>query len=668
MTDNLQKFRLLLVLLSSLFVYSFSFAAADLVVIQGDFAPKSISKNQNITASIVVKNIGDLPSDINFGNLIISDESNFLNATVLSRVALKKLLPNQTTVIEFVYPIPNTLGASNYYLATVLDIYDNVVENNEKNNFIFSQTLNVGTDVLGSLKTPYPFIFIHGLAGDGATWDTFTDDLDEYYGWNFGGQMNFCLNADGNNFTSNLATDYKNFNNPINLGDYYYINFAVDANGTVYKADSKKTKDIQSNQSAIFKQGKAVKDAIKKILAITGSDKVILVGHSMGGLAAREYLQNVSNWQSDGSHHVAKLLTIGTPHGGSNTTSLGVNIFDYLDEKSEAVRDLRYPFVPFSGRYLFGGIESTSLLFSSDDVNCNGYVGDNVAGLNQKQLPKNVSYSCIIGRSSALGGDGVVDDKRANLNTYPFNSGIVADTFVDRVGPASAFTQHTELHTRLPNIIKGMDEPLLFRDAYSLTNNKLYYGFTTIQSENAAYEWDYDDYKIEVLKKGNLRLQFWDIPIHEFEIDVYNSSLQKVCRTIVSNSRSNIDTTINNLPPDTYYIEVAGNPTPLSYLYPYAYKVNFATSTTPTDELTASKVLIYPNPASDFVTINTESTPSVSSIEIRDMLGRVYTKLPHIHTYIHEVSTATLPNGVYFIVVYGEDGQLLGSQKLMINK
>jgi len=40
----------------------------------------------------------------------------------------------------------------------------------------------------------------------------------------------------------------------------------------------------------------------------------------MGGLASREYIQNTSNWQSDNVHHVAKLLTVGTPHGGSNAS------------------------------------------------------------------------------------------------------------------------------------------------------------------------------------------------------------------------------------------------------------------------------------------------------------------------------------------------------------
>ena len=63
-----------------------------------------------------------------------------------------------------------------------------------------------------------------------------------------------------------------------------------------------------------------VKWAIYYVLQLTGRDKVILMGHSMGGLAAREYLQNPSNWQLDGQTHVAKLVTTGTPHGGSNAS------------------------------------------------------------------------------------------------------------------------------------------------------------------------------------------------------------------------------------------------------------------------------------------------------------------------------------------------------------
>ena len=50
---------------------------------------------------------------------------------------------------------------------------------------------------------------------------------------------------------------------------------------------------------------------IEAIRAATGAERVVLVGHSMGGLVARAYLRRF------GAARVEKLITIGTPHHGS---------------------------------------------------------------------------------------------------------------------------------------------------------------------------------------------------------------------------------------------------------------------------------------------------------------------------------------------------------------
>jgi len=50
---------------------------------------------------------------------------------------------------------------------------------------------------------------------------------------------------------------------------------------------------------------------IERICALTGATRVMLVGHSMGGLVSRAYLRRF------GAERVAKLVTIGTPHHGS---------------------------------------------------------------------------------------------------------------------------------------------------------------------------------------------------------------------------------------------------------------------------------------------------------------------------------------------------------------
>lgn len=57
---------------------------------------------------------------------------------------------------------------------------------------------------------------------------------------------------------------------------------------------------------------------IDEVLAQTGSERLILVGHSMGGLVARAFLRRY------GSARVARLVTLGTPHGGSRLARLGM--------------------------------------------------------------------------------------------------------------------------------------------------------------------------------------------------------------------------------------------------------------------------------------------------------------------------------------------------------
>jgi triacylglycerol lipase len=56
---------------------------------------------------------------------------------------------------------------------------------------------------------------------------------------------------------------------------------------------------------------------IDELLAVTGRDRVVLVAHSMGGLAARAYLC------AHGGAKVARVITLGAPHQGSLHARLG---------------------------------------------------------------------------------------------------------------------------------------------------------------------------------------------------------------------------------------------------------------------------------------------------------------------------------------------------------
>ena len=60
-------------------------------------------------------------------------------------------------------------------------------------------------------------------------------------------------------------------------------------------------------------------ERVEAICALTGSDKVHLVGHSMGGIVSRWYVQ-----QLGGDKRVDTAITIGSPHSGTYAAMIGV--------------------------------------------------------------------------------------------------------------------------------------------------------------------------------------------------------------------------------------------------------------------------------------------------------------------------------------------------------
>jgi predicted alpha/beta hydrolase family esterase len=61
----------------------------------------------------------------------------------------------------------------------------------------------------------------------------------------------------------------------------------------------------------------AVDDAVERLRDATGAERITLVCHSMGGLAARSYLRR------HGHHAVQRVATINTPHHGTVFATLG---------------------------------------------------------------------------------------------------------------------------------------------------------------------------------------------------------------------------------------------------------------------------------------------------------------------------------------------------------
>ena len=142
----------------------------------------------------------------------------------------------------------------------------------------------------GQENRPIAVLLIHGLAGKHTTWEEIWKD-----------QVN-----------------RKN----IYIGNYYYnkssSGFECDSCCTLpIHIDSLNTLlfftlDFSKNQNLDFQeQGDEVQQVVKKIQQDYNPSGIILVGHSMGGLAARRYIMD------HGTNGIIGLITITTPHLGS---------------------------------------------------------------------------------------------------------------------------------------------------------------------------------------------------------------------------------------------------------------------------------------------------------------------------------------------------------------
>jgi len=481
--------------------------------------------------------------------------------------------------------------------------------------FIF---LNGDINLAQEYRSPYPIIFVHGLNSFEGTWDETINFLSPA----FGGKQIFHAVLNAYTYTRLEGTDMILGNNDDDVlfpkldtngdsvnqlqnGSLFVINFKNFWNENTndpriirYDHGSPGFNESDGNESAIYKQGYVLKKSIEKVREVTSADKVILVGHSMGGLAIREYLQRIDEngkkkWWVDTSdnssgHKVAKVVTIGTPHGGSDAWAelaapLGVNLF------SEAVRDLRATLNNgnINGIYLFGGNENTNMIaYYNYDVNCNGNSNDHIAGISEiyedfggiyhlipstsMQLPQNISYIWIISDDEAFpGGDGVVDLSRQwlyNSDKVPVPLAL-ADTLLTN-----------KFHTNEPkdykSIIRGLDEPNSVDLAYEIGINDRIKGFITYPSKYSI-SLDVDLYKIVLENDGNLNVT---ISGSDYSGVNYLALYDSTGMNLALNSQSitNLPAAINYpVSPSTYYIMVRGSATNNSFGFPYTLTTSF---------------------------------------------------------------------------------------------
>lgn len=78
--------------------------------------------------------------------------------------------------------------------------------------------------------------------------------------------------------------------------------------------------DLEPVCGSIDQYVPALDAAIRALQAASGQERIVLAAHSMGGLAVRAYLRR------HGAAHIAKIITLGTPHHGTALANFGIGI------------------------------------------------------------------------------------------------------------------------------------------------------------------------------------------------------------------------------------------------------------------------------------------------------------------------------------------------------
>jgi len=138
--------------------------------------------------------------------------------------------------------------------------------------------------------------------------------------------------------------------------------------------------DFSNNNTLTFaEQGFELNGMINDIARITNIDDFILIGHSMGGLAIRSYVQT-----NDSIKNIKKIITLDTPHQGAGSANYwGAENNEKLEPNSDSLTDLNNPIIRENKVILshYSGIEIFFLGYSDDYTTNDGgyyYSGDSV--------------------------------------------------------------------------------------------------------------------------------------------------------------------------------------------------------------------------------------------------------------------------------------------------
>ncbi|HMT92052.1 hypothetical protein [uncultured Thiothrix sp.] len=245
--------------------------------------------------------------------------------------------------------------------------------------------------------TPKNILLLHGLNSSPSTWQDFVN-------YHFSGKsgVNNCKIIYNGQVTdkSITAKNIAGTQSLLNNTGCYVLKFGSNdsqktANGATCTAP--KEEGCNGDYSTFTDLGKEVGAAIAAIAPETANrSKIILVGHSRGGLAATRFLQTESD---DLRGKVAGLVTIGTPHSGSR--------FGRLCGKSDVLNVLKGNTITAAAISTFLGqrvkevkelLETPSVCFLED-------LSNNIATMKREisNLPTYIKYTEIVYSGQELG-------------------------------------------------------------------------------------------------------------------------------------------------------------------------------------------------------------------------------------------------------------------------
>lgn len=295
---------------------------------------------------------------------------------------------------------------------------------------------------------------------------------------------------------------------------------------------------------------------------------------------------------SEYGHRVARVVSLGTPHLGSNMSGGALSaLLNGADEKSEACRDLRYSQTPSKTPYLFGGNE-TSFLWNpapyNKDINCNGSSTDIITSLNtgttynsSMPLPTNIYYTWVTSNYLGLNQDGLVELSRQWLYNSSTAAPQTADTLLLKIN-------HIAEPNDIQAIIRGIDEPPETNYAYQLQMDQLTRGYITY-----GMNWnnrDVDAFSITPPQNGKLEITFTNVNSGTDSILFYDGTNLRLNSIITSGMQT---FTVDNLVQGkTYNILVKGTATSSSWKNPYTINCKISSSA-----YTISGIISYANDA-----------------------------------------------------------------------